>query len=93
MKKKLKVVFAENALKNVPEEARVGLMEELKALFENGDPGELGKPVVELPEGPRVCPECGGALREQGVAVFEGEAVQFYDCPTCDLPFSGKPTN
>lgn len=96
-KKKLKVEIHPGAMKDIPEEDRAGLLEELKRLFEGvEDPGKLGVRVEELPPGPRVCPMCGTPLTPRGVVHLDGpdgKTTQFFDCPKCDRPFSGEPVN
>lgn len=89
----MKIKFMDGAFKDVPEEDREGLKEEITKLFE-GDPSEIGEPVLPLPDGAQGCPNCGGKL-ECGPTfpVPDGEVAQIFDCLECDSSFLGKPLN
>jgi hypothetical protein len=93
-KKKWKIEIPDDALKDVPEEDREQLKKEITALFENREPGEIGEPIQELPEGSLNCPKCGADL-EAGptFSLPEGEVTQIFFCLECDDDFIGQPLN
>jgi hypothetical protein len=94
-KKPWKVEIPDSALKDVPEEDRDDLKAEIKKMFEDGDPAELGQPIERLPKGAKHCPECG-TLLEPGPTFPvppSGEVVQIFDCIKCDRGFMGEPLN
>lgn len=96
-KKIKKVDFAEGALDNFPEEDREGLKEELKKIFLEGNPQDIGQPLEELPPGKTDCPKCGSALLQGPVLKIPTNdgtvAEQVFDCEKCDRGFIGQPIN
>ena len=94
MKKKLKVKIPDSALKDIPEDDRQGVVEEIKTLFDKKDPQTIGEPVEQLPAGAKHCPRCGEVL-EKGptFSIPDGEVVQIFDCVKCDKAFMGEPLN
>lgn len=87
MKKKMKIVGLEEALKNIPEEERAEAEAAIKKVFENFDPeNPPGQPIVPISANASACPRCGGKLVEDAIA----HGQRFSRCESCDTPFSQK---
>jgi hypothetical protein len=95
-KKKWTVEIPDSALKDVPEEERERVKAEVEKVFTDLDhPEEIGRPVQQLPSGARFCPECGTMLVPGPTFPVppKNEVVQIFDCPKCDVGYSGEPLN
>lgn len=91
------VEFADDAFDNFPEEDRESLKEDLKKMFLEGNPEEIGQPLETLPPGKTDCPKCGSALLQGPVLKIPTNdgtvAEQVFDCEKCDRGFIGQPLN
>ena len=96
MKKKMKVEIPNSALKDIPEDEREGVKQELEQMFDGMEhPEEVGQSVKQLPPGAKYCPECGTLLQPGPTFPIppEGNVVQIFDCEKCDQGYMGEPLN
>ncbi len=92
-KKKMEVTFAPGAFKNISDEERAELEEEVRSLFENAEEGELpGELIEEIGAEVMACPVCGSGF-ELGpeLDIPDGPSMQIYDCPGCEKSYLKRP--
>jgi hypothetical protein len=88
-KKPYKVRVTPDALREVPDADRQVVMGEIEKAFAGlnvGDPLP-GEPVLPVPTGTRVCPQCRGPLEEGPLLEMHEETQQVLDCAQCDRAY------
>ena len=91
-----KILGMEEALKKLPEDQREAAKAAIERAFgDDWDPKAV-KAVRPLPDGAKVCPDCGGklafhkgatALPPNAGGALEGKMVHFGECRSCEAPF------